>query len=199
MPALPEDLPDRVRLPMTLDAEAMAADVARFVESDWTAHTVRQNYEGEWSVLPLRAGEGETHRLRMIYTNPLAKNFVDTPFLDRAPAIRAALGRFECPLKAVRLMRLAAGSAILEHDDYDPDSESGVARLHVPITTSPEVEFLLNRRPVAMIPGSVWYLRLSDPHSAANRGAADRVHLVIDTWTSDWLVGMLRAGAAQAV
>jgi hypothetical protein len=96
-------------------------------------------------------------------------------------------------------MRLAAGSAILEHDDYDPDSESGVARLHVPITTSPEVEFLLNRRPVAMIPGSVWYLRLSDPHSAANRGAADRVHLVIDTWTSDWLVGMLRAGAAQAV
>ena len=31
------------------------------------------------------------------------------------------------------------------------------------------------------------YLRLSDPHSVANNGAADRVHLVIDAEMNDWL------------
>jgi hypothetical protein len=198
MPSYVESLPDRVRLRMSLDAGAMAVDVARFAESDWTAHFVRSNYEGDWSVLPLRAAEGESHPSRMIFAHPLAEGFTDTHFLNRAPAIQAALDQFDCPLKSVRLMRLAAGSAILEHDDHDPDGERGTARLHVPITTSPEVEFLLNRRRVPMTPGSVWYLRLSDPHSVANRGASERVHLVIDTWRSDWLDRMLRAGAAEA-
>jgi hypothetical protein len=194
MPGLLDILPDRVRLPMTFDAAALAADLGAFEERDWTTHFVRDNYEGEWSALPLRAAAGETHKLRMIFANPTASAFADTPFLDRAPTIRAALARFECPLKAVRLMRLAAGSVIKEHDDFDPDAESGTARLHVPITTSPDVEFLLNRKPVPMAPGEVWYLRLADPHSVANRGEQDRVHLVIDTWTNDWLEGMLRAG-----
>jgi hypothetical protein len=195
MPGLLDTLPDRVRLPMTFDAAALAADLGAFAESDWTAHFVRDNYEGEWSALPLRAAAGETHKLRMIFANPTASEFADTPFLDRAPAIRAALARFECPLKAARLMRLAAGSVIKEHDDFDPDAKSGTARLHIPITTSPEVEFLLNRRPVAMAPGEVWYLRLADPHSVANRGTRDRIHLVIDTWTNEWLEAMLRAGS----
>jgi Aspartyl/Asparaginyl beta-hydroxylase len=194
MPGLLETLPDRVRLPLRFDAAALAADLGAFEDSDWTAHFVRDNYQGEWSVLPLRAAAGETHKVRMIFTNPLATEFADTPFLARAPALRAALAQFECPLKAVRLMRLAAGSAILEHDDFDPDAARGTARLHIPITTGPGVEFLLNRKPVAMAPGEVWYLRLADPHSAANRGTGDRVHLVIDTWTNDWLEEMLRAG-----
>jgi hypothetical protein len=198
MPDPLDTLPDRIRLPLAFDAAAMAADLDRFDERDWTAHFVHDNYEGEWSALPLRAAAGETHKLRMIFANPLATDFADTPFLDRAPAIKAALARFECPLKAARLMRLAAGSVIKEHDDFDPDAERGTARLHIPITTSPEVEFLLNRQAVAMTPGSAWYLRLADPHSVANRGTQPRVHLVIDTWTNAWLLGMLREGIRTA-
>jgi hypothetical protein len=190
-------LPDRVRLPLAFDAAAMAADLACFEESDWTAHFVHDNYQGQWSALPLRAAAGETHRLRMIFANPLATRFADTYYLDRAPALRAALARFECPLKAARLMRLAPGSVIREHDDFDPDAERGTARIHVPILTGPDVEFQLNRRPVVMTAGSAWYLRLSDPHSAANRGLSDRVHLVVDTWTNDWLIELLEKGAAR--
>lgn len=189
-------LPDRVRLPFAFDPAALAADLARFDEADWTEHFVRANYEGAWSVLPLRAAAGETHRVRMIFPNPTAEHFVDTHYLDRAPALRAVLARLECPLKCARLMRLSAGSVIKEHDDFDPDSANGVARLHVPITTNPQVEFLLNRRPVPMSAGSVWYLRLSDPHAVFNRGASDRVHLVIDARVNDWLAGMIFDGAA---
>ena len=46
--------------------------------------------------------------------------------------------------------------------------------------TNERVDFRLNGTRVAMPAGSSWYLRLSDPHSVANRGTADRVHLVID-------------------
>lgn len=188
-------LPDRVRLPFAFDPVPLAADLGGYAEGEWTAHFVGNNYEGRWSAIPLRAAAGETHPIRMIGVHALAERFVDTRFLERAPALRAALARFHCPMKAVRLMRLAAGSCIKEHDDFDPDAASGNARLHIPITTNPDVEFLLNRTPVAMAAGSVWYLRLSDPHAVSNRGTTDRVHLVIDARVNDWLAARIEEGA----
>ena len=190
MPSYADTLPDRVRLPLDFDAAALAADLARFEAAEWTPHYVRDNYEGEWSAIPLRAAAGETHPLRMIGVHTSDKGFVDTRYLDRAPALRAALQRFRCPLKAVRLMRLAAGSRIKEHCD-DLDAEVGNLRLHVPVTTSPDVDFRLGGHRVEMAPGSVWYLRLSDPHKVANRGTTDRIHLVLDATVNDWLAGML--------
>ena len=188
-------LPDRIRLPLAFDPAPLAADLAAFAEDDWTRHFVRDNYEGDWSAIPLRAAAGETHPKRMIGTHPMASTFVDTSFLDRAPAFRAALASLRCPLKSARLMRLTAGSAILEHDDFDPDAVNGTARLHIPIVTNDDVTFLLNRRPVPMRPGETWYLRLSDPHSVTNHGTTDRVHLVVDMRLSDWLLAQLRRGA----
>jgi hypothetical protein len=189
-----DGLPDRVRLPLTFEPAPLVADLAAFGEDDWTPHFVRNNYAGSWSAIPLRAAEGETHPIRMIGVH-MAERFVDTRFLARAPAVRALLARMDCPLKAVRLMRLTPGSRILEHEDFDPDAVNGTARLHLPIATNADVTFLLNRRPVPMAPGELWYLRLSDPHSAANLGATDRVHLVLDVRLSDWLVALLREGA----
>ena len=189
------DLPDRVRLPFDLDAAALAEEVRRLPAEDWVDHLVRQNYEGAWRVVPLRSAAGETHRLRMIHSDPGAKSFVDTPYLHRMPAMRAALARFECPLRSVRLMRLTAGSRIKPHCDPGLDAAAGLARLQVPIETDDAVEFLLNGRPVAMAPGSVWYLRLTDPHSVTNRGLGDRTHLVVDTIVDPWLMEMLRRGA----
>lgn len=193
-------LPDRVRLPLAVDPAPLAADLAAFGQEQWIRHFVRSNYEGEWSVIPLRAAAGETHPVRLIGTHPLAASFVDTSYLERAPALRALLASFDCPLKAARLMRLTPGSRILEHEDHDPDAENGAgtARLHLPITTNDEVEFLLNRRPVTMRPGEVWYLRLSEPHAVANRGATDRVHLVVEVRLNGWLLDLLGAGARAA-
>lgn len=183
--------PDRVRLPLTFDAAALAADLASLGDREWTAHFVPQNYTGDWSALPLRARAGATHPIMMIYSDPTATEFEDTPLLAQLPAVTAVLAAFECPLRAVRLMRLTPGSAILEHQDGDLAAELGWARIHVPIATSREAEFLLNGTPVTMAAGEAWYLRLSDPHSAVNRGERDRVHLVIDAVVDDWLAGML--------
>jgi hypothetical protein len=109
------------------------------------------------------------------------------------------LAAFACPLQAVRLMRLAPGSVIKEHHDHDLSFEQGMVRIHIPVVTNERVDFRLNGARVAMPAGSSWYLRLSDPHSVANRGADDRVHLVIDAGVNDWVAALFeRATGSQA-
>ena len=40
------------------------------------------------------------------------------------------------------------------------------------------------------------HLRLSDPHRVANKGTADRVHMVVDLVVNDWLAELLRKSEA---
>lgn len=181
------EFPDRLCLPLTFDPTRLAHDMNQLSAGTWINHAVRQNYDGNWSVIPLRGPAGATHPLRMIYPDPTCTSFADTPFLGACPYFRDVLGAIEAPLRAVRLMRLTPGSVIKEHKDTDLSFEDGTVRLHVPVVTSDAVEFHLNRTRVVLEAGSCWYLRLSDPHSVANRGTEDRVHLVIDASVNDWV------------
>lgn len=195
-PPLPGPLPDRILLPWPVDAARLQADFARVAGSDWIAHLVPDNYEGDWSVLPLRHKRGAAHPILKIYSDPSATEFEDGPLLEAMPYVRGWLSKLACPVQAVRLMRLAPGSRIKPHQDHDLAAEMGAVRLHVPITTNDGVVFTLNDRPVRMLPGSVWYLRLSDTHAVVNAGDGDRVHLVIDCVADDWLMAALRTSAA---
>ncbi|WP_066657517.1 MULTISPECIES: aspartyl/asparaginyl beta-hydroxylase domain-containing protein [unclassified Sphingomonas] len=195
-PGKPALLPDRIKLPFAFDPDRLRTDLDA-VDRDWIDHLVKQNYEGNWSVLPLRHTAGATHPVMMIYSDPTATEFVDGPLLAHTPYFREVLAAFHCPLTVVRLMLLAPGSVIKPHYDHDLAAEHGMARLHIPITTNPDVEFLLNGTPVTMMPGEVWYLRLMDTHSVVNRGTTDRVHLVIDAVVDDWLNPILAASAGQ--
>ena len=191
-------LPDRLRLPLAFEPAALLRDLDGLSSRDWIAHFVKQNYDGDWSVLPLRAPAGARHPVMMIYSDPSATVFEDTPLLDLCPNIRSLLVRMSCELRSIRLMRLTPGSVIKEHSDPDLSAEEGTARIHIAIATNPGVEFELNRRRVVMEPGSAWYLRLSNPHRVANKGTTDRVHLVIDAVVNDWLRDLLARAAAQA-
>jgi hypothetical protein len=193
--------PDRLRLPLDFNAAGLVADLARIdgeAAGEWTPHFVQRNYRGDWSALALRAPVGALHPILRIAPNPGCRDWEDTPLLDRCPNFAAVLSAFRCPLEAVRLMRLAPGSAILEHRDHDLAAEEGRARLHVPVITNAGVDFRLNGLRVDMVAGSCWYLRLSDPHQASNGGSIARVHLVIDALVDDWLAGLLTAAGAGA-
>jgi hypothetical protein len=185
--------PDRLRLAFSFDPLRLRADLDALAGVDWTGHFVKQNYEGDWSVIPLRGPAGETHPLRMIYSDPTATAFQDTPMLAACGYFREVLSAFACEVRCVRLMRLGPGSVIKEHQDHDLDIEAGAARFHIPITTHPDVDFRLNGERVVMEAGSVWYLRLSDPHSVTNPGPTDRVHLVIDTGVNAWVRSLFAA------
>ncbi|NYT41168.1 aspartyl/asparaginyl beta-hydroxylase domain-containing protein [Sphingomonas sp. R-74633] len=184
-------LPDRIRLPFAFDPAPLAADIAALERGDFTTHFVKQNFEGDWSVLPLRASASAKHPIQMIYSAPGEVDFVDTPWRAQMPALSAVIDAFECPARSVRLMRLAAGSVIKEHEDLDLDVADGFARIHVPIVTNADVDFRLNGKRVTMAPGEAWYLRLADPHSVVNGGETARVHLVLDLVVNDWLLHQL--------
>src|SRR4051794_6089342 len=146
--------PDRLRLPFSFDPALLARDVANLSSTPWTRHYVRQNYEGDWAVIPLRAPAGETHPIRMINSDPACRNFVDTPLLAACAYFREVLATFEAPLRTARLMRLTAGSVIKEHEDVALSFEDGTVRLHIPVVTNEAVGFRLNGTRVAMQAGS---------------------------------------------
>lgn len=188
---------DRLRLPFAFDSDLLAADLQRLHATPWIDHFVRQNYHGDWSVIPLRGPAGARHPVQMIYSDPAATAFEDTPYLAGCPAFRAVLDNFACPLHAVRLMRLTPGSIIKEHSDHDLCFEQGSVRFHVPVTTNDGVAFVLNGRRVVLQAGSCWYLRLSDPHKVANLGDTDRVHMVIDAVVNEWVEAMFVAATSS--
>lgn len=186
-------LPDRLRLAPLFDPAPLIADLDRLETGEWTAHFVADNYNGDWSVLPLRAPLGASHPILRITSTPGTENWEDTEFLAVCPAIRAVIASLPAPIGAARLMRLGPGSEIKTHRDWDLSPDQGMVRLHVPIVTNPQVDFRVNDRRVEMAVGELWYLRLADPHRVINAGATARVHLVIDCAMSDELGAMLRA------
>lgn len=186
-------VPDRVKLPLQFDASLLQNDLTRLDEHEWIDHFVKRNYEGNWSVIPLRCQEGVQHPVMMIYSNAMCETYVDTPFLQQCPYFQKVLAQFKCPLTSVRLMKLSPGSQIREHCDNDLCVEDGWARLHIPVTTNVDVTFCLNGTQVVMGVGECWYVRLSDPHSVVNQGKTDRVHMVIDARVNEWLCDLLRA------
>ena len=185
---------DRIKLPFQFDAQRLQLDLDRLMENqeEWIDHFVKRNYEGSWSVIPLRGTKGASHPIMMIYSDPSVKEFADTPFLEKCPYFQEVLQSFRCPLQAVRLMKLATGSQIKEHRDHDLDVDQGTVRIHIPVRTNPLVEFYVNNRRVLMEAGECWYLRLSDPHRVYNPGP-DRIHLVIDMEVNDWFRTLLSA------
>ncbi|HTW83145.1 MAG TPA: aspartyl/asparaginyl beta-hydroxylase domain-containing protein [Candidatus Sulfotelmatobacter sp.] len=188
-------LPDRLRLPLRFAPEALAADARAFGAERWERHFNTGVYEGDWSGIALRSTGGAVS----LYSDPAAGagGFRDTPALDEAPALRAALAAFAAPLTSARLLRLGAGARIREHRDYNIGPDFGEVRVHVPIVTGPGVEFLLGGRPLHMRPGEAWYVDVTQPHQVWNPGPDARIHLVVDCVLDDGLRALLARAAAQ--
>jgi aspartyl/asparaginyl beta-hydroxylase len=178
-------VPPFARLPLSFDVAPLVGDVARFADANWIAHFNAGYHDGGWQGVALRAAGGDAAKL---YTDPARREFMcDTDFMARCPGIAAALTQLQCPLSAARVLRLAPGSVIREHRDDDLRFENGEARLHIPLITNPRVEFFVDGQRVIMEPGECWYLNLSLPHRVQNRGAQQRIHLVVDCNVNDWL------------
>lgn len=189
-------LPEQKKLPFQFDATGLQSDLQK-VGVDWIEHFVKQNYEGDWSVIPLRGVMGATHPIQMIFSSPTAKEFEDTPFLKPCHHFQEVINSFKTYVTSVRLMKLGAGAVIKEHRDYDLDEDHGIVRLHVPVVTNEHVEFFLNQKMVTMKTGECWYLRLSDPHMVSNRGDTARIHLVLDMHLNDWLKELLLSPSSE--
>jgi len=170
------------RLPLVCDVAGLQADLDAVAPSQWHAHFNTGYYDGDWSGVPLREQPGIHVPL---YTDPTRSDFADTEALQRCTTVPGLLATIPGRLESVRFLRLAAGSVIHEHRDPGLRVEEGVYRLHIPVRTNPDVEFLVGGQPLQMAEGECWYVNFDLPHALVNRGTSDRVHLVVDGVVDD--------------
>ncbi len=121
-----------VRLPLDFDAARLAAEIAQFAQDDWRPHP--QGHAGN-SALPLVAVRGDP------LDDGVAGPMLPTPHLARCPYLRQVLAALDAPLGRTRLMKLDARAEATQHVDINYYWQQRV-RVHVPVVTFPEVEFL---------------------------------------------------------
>lgn len=172
-----------LQLPFLFDAEALRADLEKSLSLPWTAHYNAQGYKGSWDIISLLAPGGDSGK---IFAMPGDQPLEETSLLKECPYFRYVLDQFQCPVESARLMKLKVGAHILPHKDHALGYEDGSFRIHVPIITHDQIEFIVDDKQVVMCEGECWYTNVNLTHSVANRGSIDRVHLVMDFTRNDW-------------
>lgn len=159
---------------LRFDVDALREDVDRFEAEDWKD----LNYGSAWGQIQVIRpdGSGGVH---------------EHPRLASSPAIQRLIDRFPSRCLDLNLARLGPGGAVGNHRDISGGTPMGVARFHVPVITSPEVEFHVSNKPVHMAPGETWNLDTSYLHRVANHGDVWRIHVIVDFEMNDALREML--------
>ena len=181
-----------LQLPIFFDAAKMQQEMDLFGNSLWELHFQVKHYDGEWSAIPLRSINGSIEN-KFISPVEDATLYKDTVLLQKCPYMQEVLRFFECPLMAVRLLKLAAGTQIHEHTDADLCFEEGLVRFHIPVVTNAEIEFNLHGERMVLKEGACWYMNFNLPHSLHNKSKTDRVHLVIDAVVNDWIKDLFQS------
>jgi hypothetical protein len=173
-----------LKLPFQFDENRLLADLAVLEDSQWALHFNTNGYEGNWKVIALYAIGGQSSN---IFADPNIQGALEeTEAIKACPYFKEVVGHFQCPLLSVRLLRLNKGAVIKPHTDNNLGYEDDCFRLHIPITTNPDVEFMLDGEMLKMLPGECWYTNVNYMHSVANRGETDRIHLVLDGQRNAW-------------
>jgi hypothetical protein len=174
-----------LQLPFQFDAKKMQEETLLLGNAYWKLHFQVKHYAGEWSAIPLRSIRGEVDNG---FISPVETDvYEDTILLKDCLCLQQVLKTFDCPLLAVRLLKLAAGAQIPEHKDADLCYEEGLVRFHIPVITNQEVEFFLQGEQMHLQEGECWYMNFNLPHSLHNKSNVDRIHLVIDARVNDWV------------
>ncbi|GFM68515.1 aspartyl/asparaginyl beta-hydroxylase domain-containing protein [Pseudomonas lijiangensis] len=182
-------LPVFSRLPVTADLPLLLQALSRIADTAWAAHFNAGYYEGQWSGVALISAADALTELSSGAGEAISRD----PWLtDECWA--AALRDLPLDIRSARLLRLGPGSRIHEHRDYDLDGPQADRRLHIPLLSSPDVDFMLDRQRIPMNAGECWFLDLARPHSVDNWGQQDRVHLVLDCRPNAWLEQQIEAG-----
>ena len=159
-----------IRLPLRFDVEQLKKELAYFDKQAWMPHP--NGLVGN-SAMPLISKDGEDN-------DDFHGSMKITPHLQRCEYIQQILGNFGEVFGRSRLMKLESGCEVSAHTDTNYHWHSRV-RIHIPITTFPEVIFHCGNSAVHMQAGECWIFDAWQQHKVVNSGASTRVHLVIDT------------------
>ncbi|MEH6586934.1 MAG: aspartyl/asparaginyl beta-hydroxylase domain-containing protein [Halioglobus sp.] len=158
------------RLPLRFDVARLQQELASVPESAWIPHP--DHHQGNMA-LPLISVNGEDNNL---FHGPMRAT-AHLRGLEYVQQVLASLGEV---YGRSRLMRLAPGCEVPLHTDTNYHWHNRV-RIHVPITTSPNVIFHCGDKHTHMGEGECWIFDTWKKHRVVNGGNLERVHLVFDT------------------
>lgn len=173
-----------LKVPFSFSEASLLADFQICESFQFTPHFNTRDYSGDWTSISLRSPSGEVSNI--VAHAASWKEYKDTPLLKACPFFSEIIDSFRCKKEAIRLLKLAPGSKIKEHTDYNLSYADGLFRIHIPIQTNSEVYFYIDKKRVVMEVGSCWYGDFNLPHRVENLGETDRVHLVMDCVRNDW-------------
>jgi len=185
-----------LKLPFEFDRSLLQADLQSIQDSSWVTHYNQADYSGSWTTLALYSKDGSSSSIYAGMDNTVGLKA--TPIMDACEYIRETLETFQFEKIAVRLMRLNVGAVIKPHRDNALGYEDGEFRLHIPITTNPDVNFILGGERIIMDEGTCWYINANEVHSVTNQGTTDRIHLVIDGKRNEWTDQIFYALASES-
>ena len=171
-------------LPFSVPLQSFREEIGALRQT-WQPHFNTRQYEGDWSALSLRSPGGKSDGIMPDVRE--GEVFKNTLLFNQCPTIQNWIRIFQCPVMAIRLLKLNAGASIKEHRDHELSFEQGEARLHIPVFTNDDVWFYINDVALQMKPGDCWYMNANLPHRVINKGLTDRIHLVVDCRVNDWL------------
>jgi len=146
------------------------------------------HHNGEWTGVAIHSAGGVQS------TAPIFPSLVPYEFTqeaEEAPYLKSILLSLPFPLQVVRVLWLPPGGAIAPHVDFDTNFQFGLIRLHIPLKTNPDIEFLISGKQYDMRVGELWYGDFSKPHQVTNRGSQMRLHAVIDVEITDELLALM--------
>ncbi|MGL4599191.1 MAG: aspartyl/asparaginyl beta-hydroxylase domain-containing protein [Bacteroidia bacterium] len=170
------------QLPIQFDATNLYHDLTKALQLNWSMHYNTKDYDGRWTSISLVSASGnETDTFALPATH-----FKETPLLLHCTYFKSILDQFLFEKETVRLMCLAPGSIIKPHRDRELAYRYGNFRLHIPITTDEQVEFIVDGKLLPMQIGTCWYADFDAVHEVKHQGTQERIHLVIDGIRNAW-------------
>jgi hypothetical protein len=171
-----------LQLPISFDAERLAAEVRALPPSAWEPHP--QGFPGNEAV-PLVARGGELN-------NVMAGPMGPTEYLRRCTYIMEVMAELGGVWGRSRLMGLGAGADVPTHVDINYYWRTHL-RIHIPVITNPGVTFTCGDESVHMAAGECWVFDSFRVHGVRNSGIEQRVHLVLDTVGGEHLWDLVEA------
>lgn len=174
-----------LKLPFVFDSKKLEQDLRHILEKKWVSHFNTDGYKGSWKSVALYSQDGDSSKIT-VASNTDEVNLKETDIIEGCRYLKNVLSTFKCPFLSVRLLKLAPNSYIKPHKDYNLGYEDGCFRLHIPILTNNNVDFILDNNYIKMKAGECWYTNVNYMHSVSNKGETSRIHLVIDGKRNSW-------------
>jgi|GEM_PF-71900 len=175
-----------VLLPHRFDAGRLRGEVDALPDDAWRRHP--SGHPGNSAASLVSVGGDHTD-------DSVGGRLATTTWLRPDSYLAQTIASFGVSVGRTRLMRIDPGAEATPHFDVHLYWFDRV-RIHVPIITTNDVEFLCGDSSTHMAPGESWLFDTFRLHNVTNPGGSARVHLVIDTVGTPALWDMMRASVA---